>query len=168
MHPFTVSFDDATSGEANCKTPQPAYRVGEVAGYDVTGQTPRGMNKIKVTRNPDPSKGRFTGQPEAENMPGDPIRVSRPPARSVAQKQVPVAPVKWDGAPDLPVNLPHGATVGGALARAVEFYIEGCKSTNTSFSWGEQAKQSIDLITRELVEIQGRIERGESPANEPF
>jgi hypothetical protein len=117
------------------------------------------VDKFNVTRNPDPSKGRFTGQPEAENMPGDPIPISRPPARSVAQKQVPVAPIKWDGAPDLPVNLPHGATVGGALARAVDIAIATGALPMSAFGVGQIA--IIERITRDLIEIQGRIERGE-------
>ncbi len=66
----------------------------------------------------------------------------------------------------LPVNLPHGATVGGALARAVDIWLA---INAQSPAWSPEAPQEIEQITRDLVEIQGRIERGEPAKSDvPF
>ena len=42
MYKFEVAFNDGTVGEANAKSQQPPYKVGEMAYYVKTGQEPKG------------------------------------------------------------------------------------------------------------------------------
>jgi len=103
---------------------------------------------------------------QADEMPGDPpaapqTRPAPEQARSVPQKPFPALP---DPFRDAPVNLPHGATVGGALARAVDIYLAMGQAADTGVRWDTPDIAFVEQITRDLVEIQGRIERGEPPA----
>jgi hypothetical protein len=162
LYPFVVGFEDGHAGQVNAKTNPPAYVVGEVVGYEVTGKSPRGQDKFKITRNPDASKGTYTGKPEGEDMPGDPpSRPTTTQSRTVAPNppQVQAPRQSSQNAQErLPVNLPHGATVGGALARAVDIWLKG---PNAGEPWSTISIAEIEGITRDLVNIQGRIERGE-------
>lgn len=173
FYPFVVGFDDHRSGQANSKSNPPPWKVSEIVGYEVTGQTPRGADKFKIKRNPDANDGTYNPPSGAEeHMEGDPlpppplyrpapVKTAQPPpqARSVAQNRP---------SEHLPVNLPHGATVGGALARAVDIYLAMGQAADTGVRWDAPDIQFVEQITRDLVEIQGRIERGEPPANQPF
>lgn len=90
MYPWFVTFEDGTTGCANSKSNPPPYNVGDVMYYEVTGQTKRGDNKLKITaedrsgppqrqaqqpRNAD-NRGRYQQQP--------PQRQQRPPAQRPA------------------------------------------------------------------------------------
>lgn len=50
MYPFNLTFEDGTVGEANSKSQQPPYQVGDEMEYTINGQTPKGTNKIKVQK----------------------------------------------------------------------------------------------------------------------
>ena len=52
MYSFEVQMSDGTSGECNSKSEQPPYSVGDTVWYEITGQTPRGANKLKVSARP--------------------------------------------------------------------------------------------------------------------
>lgn len=52
MYSFEVQLSDGTSGECNSKSEQPPYSVGDTVWYEITGQTPRGANKLKVSARP--------------------------------------------------------------------------------------------------------------------
>ena len=99
---------------------------------------------------------------EPDNIPGDPLPSFAAPRP--APKPIQTAPAPQTArsvAQNSPSGAPiHGATVGGALARAVDIYIAGCESNNVAWSWGEQARESVELITRDLVSIQQRVESG--------
>src|SRR3989304_2670380 len=71
FYPFQVGFDDHHSGQANSKSNPPPYSVGEVVGYAVMGQTPRGADKLKIPRNPDQSFGNYV-PPSGANDPSHP------------------------------------------------------------------------------------------------
>lgn len=121
FYPYVVGFDDHRSGQANSKSNPPPWKVGEVVGYDVTGQTPRGADKFKITRNPDPKMGTFTGQPEADRSNPDLEAASVPaPQKDTRSHAQPSNPPKssQNAGNSLPVNLPHGATVGMAVKLA--------------------------------------------------
>lgn len=166
FYPFNVGLDNGQSGQANSKSNPPPWRVGEVVGYTVTGQTPRGVDKLKFQRNPDASFGEYvppipqdtsnpdfeasTGGEQPRGTPAFIPPLNPPQAARIAQER--------------PSVLPHGATVGGGLARAVEIWL-AINAQNPA--WGPEAVTEIEQIARDLVEVQGRIERGES-SNVPF
>ena len=56
MYTFEVSFNDGTVGEANCKTAEPPYKVGDEVFYEIKSANERWGKKLKITKN-DPSQG---------------------------------------------------------------------------------------------------------------
>ena len=65
--PFTVVFEDGTSGQANATKAPPPYAVGDMVEYEVTGQDQRGGNKLKVKK-----AGGFTAQIQPGTTPPKP------------------------------------------------------------------------------------------------
>ena len=63
MYSFIVSFADGTVGEANAKSEQPPYKVGDTAYYEKTGKSPRGNDKLKIRKNAPPPGGFQSFQP---------------------------------------------------------------------------------------------------------
>lgn len=83
MYPWFVSLEDGTVGCANSKTNPPPYQVGDAVFYEITGQTQRGDNKLKINmedrsgppqrqaqqpRNAD-NRGRYQQQPPQRQAP---------------------------------------------------------------------------------------------------
>lgn len=97
--------------------------------------------------------------PSGEQFPGDPAPTPPAPTKpsyapQTAQKEAP------------PAHLPHGATVGGALARAVEVW-KHARPVGSGDMPDQQDYEDIEKICRHFVDIQGRIERGERPEEAP-
>ena len=64
MYTFEVSFNDGTVGEANTKTAEPPYKVGDEVWYEVKGETQYGK-KLKISKSgPD---AQFRGAPSSPN-----------------------------------------------------------------------------------------------------
>ncbi len=51
MYTFEVAFNDGTVGEANCKTENPPYKVGDEVYYEVQRENQYGK-KLKISKNP--------------------------------------------------------------------------------------------------------------------
>lgn len=85
------------------------------------------------------------------------------PQRSGTQSGQPhhPAPKPAPTASGTPASPIHGATVGGALARAVDLYMH-VRPQGTGQMLEQQDWEDIEDITRRLVVIQQRIESGES------
>ena len=49
MYSFEVSFQDGTVGEANSKTPEPPYKVGDEVWYEVKSESQYGK-KLKISK----------------------------------------------------------------------------------------------------------------------
>jgi hypothetical protein len=47
LYPYQITISDGTIGEANSKTPQPIYQVGDTVGYEVT-KVISGVKKLKI------------------------------------------------------------------------------------------------------------------------
>jgi len=65
MYKFEVAFNDGTVGEA--KSQQPPYKVGEMAYYVKTGKSPKGGDKLKISKNPPPPGGFKQFQPAKQD-----------------------------------------------------------------------------------------------------
>lgn len=168
FHPFVVAFDDHRSGQANSKSNPPPWRVGEVVGYTVAGQTPRGMDKFKITRNPDPAEGSY--QPPAgadEHLEGDPITASyggilplagtNPQTGRTASQ---MAPSEMRHPPkQADRKLVSGVMAGGTLARAVEIAIAQNRADDLAF---------IEATASRLIAIQFRLEGWLASEDLPF
>lgn len=147
FYPFRVGFDNHHAGQANSKSNPPPWRVGEIVGYEVTGQTPRGIDKFKITRNPGPEHGQY--QPPAgtsEPMPGDPIQ---PPPRPVPPRSV------AQNAPAAPSTV-HPATVGCAYNNARELWVATAGAAGASFDPQARAivKEWASQILADLQELE--------------
>jgi len=57
MYTFEIAFVDGTVGEANSKTPEPPYKVGDEVYYEVQRENQYGK-KLKISKNP-PIPGGF-------------------------------------------------------------------------------------------------------------
>ena len=76
LYPFTVTFSDGTFGKVNAKEANgPAYRVGDVVGYEITKNV-NGVNIIKVDKKAATAPGAAPAQvanpptPTAQAVPG--------------------------------------------------------------------------------------------------
>lgn len=114
-----------------------------------------------------------SGSESPEDMPGDPV--SRPVARAPLASQVGTAmrapnpsqsaPIARNQPSSQPVNVPHGATVGASINKAVDIWI----STNTEgHAWTESSATLVEKWARQLLAIHTAMERGEPPVNVPF
>lgn len=163
MHSFTVVFADGVRGEANAKTNPPPYKVGDKVGYEVAGQTPRGQNKLRIDRKADPSQCRDTTPPEAPDFEAViPKPATRPPSQREQSFHTPTQnPVKssQNAQERLPVNLPHGATVGASINKGVEIWLATDGAAGAP--WDTKALNRVGAIARQLVHLAGQIERGE-------
>ena len=65
MYTFEVAFNDGTVGEANCKTEEPPYKVGDEVWYEVKSNNERWGKKLKITKNP--QQGGFAPRKEDPN-----------------------------------------------------------------------------------------------------
>ena len=57
MYSFIIALNDGTVGEANSKSDNPPYAVGDTVYYAKTGKSPKGNDKLKVTKNLPPQGG---------------------------------------------------------------------------------------------------------------
>ncbi len=67
MYSFIISFNDGTIGEANSKSSTPPYAVGDTVHYTKNGKSPKGNDKLKVSKNPPPPGGFKQFQPAKPN-----------------------------------------------------------------------------------------------------
>ncbi len=63
---FEVSFKDGTVGEANSKTQEPPYKVGDVVYYEVRSDNERWGKKLKISKNQPPAGG-YQNRPASPN-----------------------------------------------------------------------------------------------------
>lgn len=85
MYPFYIVMEDGTAGTTNSKTETPPYKVGDTVGYDLNGSTPKGVPKLKITRNPKPGEGTPTGAGQGNpDLEAAPARQNPPQNRSIS------------------------------------------------------------------------------------
>lgn len=96
----------------------------------------------------------YAGAPGAAAQAEDAIPGDPEPSQSFS-RPVPVqTPPRLANAP----TAIHGATVGGALARAVDIYLH---NTPQGTKWDDGEASKVEQITRDLVAIQQRVETGD-------
>jgi len=149
LHPFTVVFDDHCTGQANAKTNPPAYKVGDLVGYDISGQTPRGENKLKITRNPDMNRGKVTSPPPMDSS--NPDLEAAPQPRPAYQAPRPVGTIT--AIPS--TQAVHPATVGMAVKIAADFLLR-------EDGWQKDTAGRMESIAGSVIQLAQRLERGES------
>ena len=57
MYTFEIALNDGTVGEANSKTEEPPYSVGDEVYYEVLSNNERWGKKLKISKNPPPPGG---------------------------------------------------------------------------------------------------------------
>ena len=67
MYQFEVAFNDGTVGEANSKSQEPPYKVGDEVYYEVKSDNERWGKKLKISKNPPPPGGFQQFQPSNPN-----------------------------------------------------------------------------------------------------
>tara|TARA_R100001460_G_scaffold81860_1_gene122790 strand:- start:3013 stop:3444 length:432 start_codon:yes stop_codon:yes gene_type:complete len=60
MYTFEVTFNDGTVGDANCKTEEPPYKVGDEVWYEVKSNNERWGKKLRITKQDPAQQGGFT------------------------------------------------------------------------------------------------------------
>jgi hypothetical protein len=148
LYPFTVTFSDGNTGKANAKDPNgPAYKVGEMVGYEIT-KVVNGMNLLKVDKK------------AAANAPGG---VANPPNEKAqaVQGQRTTSEVTSHVQP----NLPAGQTVGMAINNAVLIL-----KHNASFSSLPvdltSLQNDVEQVALLLIAASRRLESGKVTASE--
>jgi len=139
--PFTVVFEDGTSGQANAQKAQPPYAVGDMVEYEVTGQDQRGGNKLKVKK-----VGGFTGN----YQPGTTPAQAGPQAQQGHSQTQQGASKQWGGA-----NV--GMRTGMAINASVAWLKD--KSVDLTTEPGRIAFKKHALYFFHLAE---KIENGEA------
>ena len=66
MYTFEVGFNDGTIGEANSKSQEPPYKVGDEVYYEIKSDDQYGK-KLKVSKNPPPPGGFQQFQPAKQD-----------------------------------------------------------------------------------------------------
>ncbi len=172
FYPFQVGFDDQRAGQANSKSNPPPWKVGEIVGYEVTGQAPRGADKFKIKRNPEPNDGHYNPPAQDRSNPdleaatprstGNPPQVvsstdpSRVEARTVARNSPSEA---------LKVNLPNGQTVGMAIKLAGDIMLAQDPAIFRQPNWDNTMRG----IAQQIINVSRSIEN-DTPLEEqpPF
>ena len=70
MYTFEIALNDGTVGEANSKTVEPPYSVGDEVYYVVLSNNERWGKKLKISKNPPPPGGfqQFQASPNKDKQ----------------------------------------------------------------------------------------------------
>lgn len=142
MYPWIVTFDDQMSGEANTKSQQPAYRVGDVVGYEQTGSSPRGTPKLKIDRNA------AQNAPQGSYRPGP----AKSPRSSQSDYTAPAAQL---------LTIP-GQTVGMAMKEAIGLSISAFRNTSTEAPdiGSPEFWEMVHIAASDIIRVSQMLERG--------
>ena len=154
LYPFAITFDDGSFGEANSKSEQPPYRVGDTVDVTITGQTPRGVNKIKVQK---PGYGGPQGRNPAPQSRNSGPAGQRPP---LAQNR----PANAGGGAIL------GVTVGMAVNNACAMMLEKVPSPEdigTPEYWREVWEHASSILRIAAVLEKGKLAPNSVAKEEP-
>jgi hypothetical protein len=158
MYPFYIIFDDHQTGTVNSKSETPAYKVGDMVGYDLNGNTPKGVAKLKITRNPKPGEGTVTSPGPMDSS--NPDLEAAPHARPVQG----IRPSSTTAAVEMPHTPLNGQTVGMAVKAAVDIWIATAATTTP---WNADATKEVEIIARQIVGVSERIQSGAPVEEEP-
>ena len=149
LYTFLVSFSDGVSGYVNAKSQQgPAIKVGQQLWYNIVGQTPNGVNRIKTDiKTPPP--------PQAPAVPQPPPVA--PPQAQPAQPRQP-----------LPRMLPQGATVGMAINNAVQIIIANSKVSKEGLVNLPTLARDVKAIAESILEASHALETRTELEEDPF
>ena len=171
FYPFQVGFDDQRAGQANSKSNPPPWKVGESVGYEVTGQTPRGADKFKIKRNPEPNDGHYNppaqdrSNPDLEaaggTSPGNPPPY-RPAPQTARQSSQNRHAEPSEGA-SLKVNLPLGQTVGMAIKLAGDLQL----ALDPKFLANEDWPARLHAVAGQIIAISRALENDTPLENAP-
>lgn len=128
IYQLLITFEDGYTGQANAKSENPPYRVGDEVGYEFKGKYPGG-DKIKITAKPYGQGGAPSARPAAAPQTARPAQTPRPQAQAPRPAQSPAT------------GQINGATVGMAAKAAVDILVHNA------------ATQPVELAT-----LQGDIE----------
>jgi hypothetical protein len=113
MYTFEVGFNDGTIGEANSKSQEPPYKVGDEVYYEIKSDDQYGK-KLKVSKNPPPPGGFQQFQPAKQDPDKDKKII-----RGMCFK---VAGMAWANQyKHKQFDLPHAVMVKGVIALAKEY-----------------------------------------------
>lgn len=140
MYPWIVTFDDQMSGEVNTKSQQPAYRVGDLVGYEQTGASPRGTPKLKIDRNA------AQNAPQGSYRPGpaQPTHQNQPASTATQTVQI------------------NGQTVGMAMKEAINLALGAFRNTSHEApDIGSQAFwEMVHIAASDIIRVSQMLERG--------
>jgi len=144
MYSFDVEFDDGMAGQANSKSPNPPYQIGDDMDYQQAGVTPKGQNKLKIQKPED-----------AGGHPARPPQRQAPAPRPAAQ-QPRTAPAMALGASI------HPATVGMGVKEALGLHSQVLRPEDLAVAiqdpiwWGK-----VEVTASRIIKISLALEKGQ-------
>jgi len=146
---FVYEFDGGVLGTANHKTSTSPFAVGQEVYVEVVGQSPKGVSKLKLSKNPpDP---RFAGAAPAAPA----AAAATPVTRSFA-------PIPKPGAPSASLGTMHPATAGMAVKEACAL-IGANGSLELAYLAGNEFAEQLFAVARNIARVAIRLEGSATP-----
>lgn len=148
---FVYEFAGGVLGTANHKTANSPFTVGQEVYVEVVGQSPKGVSKLKLSKNPpDP---RF-----ANAAPAAPAATA-PVTRSFA-------PLPKPGAPSAALGTMHPATAGMAVKEACAL-IGANGSLELAYLASNEFAEQLFAVARNIARVAIRLEGSANPPAAP-
>lgn len=147
LYPFVVSLSDGVTGTVNAKSAEgPAYKEGDMVGYEVTGDY-KGVPKIKVDK-----KAAENWSDPGKSI-GSAAKVAPPPNSEPVDRARSVTP---EG-----VVAIHGATVGASVNKTVDLLTRDM-THDEIVAWLclPRSFLSIVEVASDLIRVHQHLERG--------
>ena len=143
---FVYEFAGGVLGTANHKTANSPFAIGQEVYVEVVGQSPKGVSKLKLSKNPpDP---RFAAAPAAPAAPAAAvIFAARPVSGAVS-------------APVVASTAIHPATAGMAVKEACAFILTTVTDIDISYLKGEQFRADLYDIAKSISAVARKLEAG--------
>jgi hypothetical protein len=144
---FVYEFAGGLLGTANHKTANSPFAVGQEVYVEVVGQSPKGVSKLKLSKNPpDP---RFAAAPAA------PAPAAAPVTRSFA-------PIPKPSSPSAALGTMHPATSGMAVKEACAL-IGANGSLELAYLAGNEFAEQLFAVARNIARVAIRLEGSAIP-----
>lgn len=140
---FVYEFQGGLLGQANHKTSESPFSVGQEVYVEVVGSSPKGVKKLKLSKNPpDPRFSKGAAAPAPAGRPVTPLPQSAPASGGI-----------------------HPATVGMAIKAACDLLKS--ETLDVEYLASVEFAEELYAVARNIARVAVRIETGAVPASKP-